>query len=38
LQLGECIFGENYRWFLEELGKQNITLLQQNTEWKGEPA
>jgi lysine 6-dehydrogenase len=40
----ECIFGENYRWFLEELEKKNITIqercsvLQRDREWESEPA
>jgi lysine 6-dehydrogenase len=39
----ECIFGENYKWFLEELEKKNITIqercsaLPQNAEWESEP-
>jgi saccharopine dehydrogenase-like NADP-dependent oxidoreductase len=39
----ECISGENYRWFLEELEKKNITIkercsvVQRDPEWEGEP-
>jgi lysine 6-dehydrogenase len=39
----ECIFGENYLWFLDELEKKSITIkekcsvLQRDAEWESEP-
>jgi saccharopine dehydrogenase-like NADP-dependent oxidoreductase len=39
----ECIFGENYKTFLTELEKKNITIkergsvMQRAPEWEGEP-
>jgi lysine 6-dehydrogenase len=39
----ECIFGENYRWFLDELKKKNISIkercsmAQPESEWENEP-